>query len=180
MNRVFADQGIDPAVNEVISDFVRGKIRHIVRDPDVAALLCPRDHPIGTRRLVLDTGYYETFNRGNVTLVSVAGDPIERITPTGLQLRSGAVYDVDLIVSALGFEAFRGAMERIDLRNAEDASVPQLWARGPRTLLGLMTAGFQIYPSPGRQPLVLANMALMNEQHDFTAALIAHMRAGRR
>lgn len=180
MNRVFADQGLDLAVNKVVADFVRGKIRAIVRDPKVADLLCPNDHPIGTRRLCLDTGYYESFNRDNVTLVSIANDPIERITPTGIQLRSGANYEVDLIVFALGFQAFRGAMERIDIRNAAGGTVPDAWRFGPRTLLGLMTAGFPNLfhlTGPG-SPSVLANMALMNEQHvDFAAALIARMRA---
>jgi len=180
MNRVFADQSLDAAVNQVVADFVRGKIRATVKDPEVAALLCPHDHPIGTRRLVLDTGYYECFNRDNVRLVSIAADPIAHITPTGLMLRSGVSYDVDLIVFALGFHAFRGAMERIDLRNGRGEAIPDLWRRGPRTLLGLMTAGFPNLfhlTGPG-SPSVLANMALMNEQHvDFTAAMIAHMRA---
>ncbi|HVY86169.1 MAG TPA: NAD(P)/FAD-dependent oxidoreductase [Caulobacterales bacterium] len=181
MNRVFADQGVNAAVNKVVSDFVRAKIRAIVRDPKVAELLCPHDHPIGTRRLVLDTGYYDTFNRDNVTLVSIASDPIEQITPSGIQLRSGATYEADLIVFALGFHAFRGAMERIDFRNAGGATVGDAWRRGPRTMLGLMTAGFPNLfhlTGPG-SPSVLANMALMNEQHvDFVAALIAHMREG--
>lgn len=180
MNRVFADQGLDAGVNKVVSDFVRGKIRQIVKDPAVAEQLCPQDHPIGTRRLCLDTGYYETFNRGNVTLVDVARDPIEQLIPAGIQLRSGAAYDVDLIVFALGFHAFRGAMDRIDIRNAAGATISDAWRRGPRTLLGLMTAGFPNLfhlTGPG-SPSVLANMALMNEQHvDFAAALISHMRA---
>lgn len=181
LNRVFADQGTDALVNKVVSDFVRGKIREIVRDPAIAEKLCPHDHPIGTRRLCLDTGYYETFNRENVTLVDVAGDPIERITPSGIQLRSGQTCDVDLIIFALGFHAFRGAMDRIDIRNAEERTISQAWARGPRNYLGLMTAGFPNLfhlTGPG-SPSVLSNMALMNEQHvDFAADLIAHMRAG--
>lgn len=181
LNRVFADQGTNPDVNKLVSDFVRGKIRETVHDPRVAEQLCPHDHPIGTRRLCLDTGYYETFNRDNVTLVDVAADPIERITPTGIQLRSGANYDVDLIVFALGFHAFRGAMDRIDIRNGDDRTISEAWRRGPRNYLGLMTAGFPNLfhlTGPG-SPSVLSNMALMNEQHvDFSADLIAHMRAG--
>jgi cation diffusion facilitator CzcD-associated flavoprotein CzcO len=163
----------------VVSDFVRAKISEIVREPEVAEQLCPRDHPIGTRRLVLDTGYYETFNRPNVTLVSVAADPIEQITSTGIQLRSGARYDVDLIIFALGFHAFRGAMDRIDIRNSEDATITEAWRRGPRTYLGLMTAGFPnlFHLTGAGSPSVLSNMALMNEQHgDFAAALIEHAR----
>lgn len=180
LNRVFADQSTNADVNKVVSDFVRQKIRETVHDPEVAKLLCPHDHPIGTRRLVLDTGYYETFNRDNVSLVSVAADPIERITPTGIQLRGGASYDVDLIIFALGFHAFRGAMDRIDIRNGEGQAIADAWRRGPRTFLGLMTAGFPNLfhlTGPG-SPSVLSNVALMNEHHvDFAASIIAHMRA---
>jgi cation diffusion facilitator CzcD-associated flavoprotein CzcO len=180
MNRVFADQGLNADVNKIVSDFVRRKIRETVSNPAVAEQLCPHDHPIGTRRLVLDTGYYETFNRDNVTLVSIAADPIEQITPTGIQLRSGASYDVDLIIFALGFHAFRGAMDRIDIRNESGGTIGEAWRRGPRTYLGLMTAGFPNLfhlTGPG-SPSVLSNVALMNEQHvDFAASLIARMRA---
>jgi cation diffusion facilitator CzcD-associated flavoprotein CzcO len=181
LNRVFADQGTNPDVNRLVSDFARAKIREIVRDPKLAEKLSPHDHPIGTRRLCLDTGYYETFNRNNVTLVDVASDPIEQITPTGIQLRTGASYDVDLIVFALGFHAFRGAMDRIDIRNADDQTISQAWARGPRTYLGLMTAGFPnlFHLTGAGSPSVLSNMALMNEQHvDFATSLIESMRAG--
>ncbi len=181
LNRVFADQGLNHDVNKVVADFVRAKIAEIVRDPDVAEQLSPRDHPIGTRRLVLDTGYYETFNRDNVTLVSVASDPIERITPTGIQLRSGASYDVDLIVFALGFHAFRGAMDRIDIRNDKNETMTDAWRRGPRTYLGLMTAGFPnlFHLTGAGSPSVLSNMALMNEVHaDYAVSMIEHARAG--
>jgi cation diffusion facilitator CzcD-associated flavoprotein CzcO len=177
MNRVFADQGIDAGVNRIVADFVRAKIREIVKDPDVAEQLCPYDHPIGTRRLCMDTGYYETFNRDNVTLVNVARDPIDRITPRGIKTRS-AHYEVDLIIFALGFHAFRGAMDRIDIRNQHGVHPTDRWSLGPRTLLGLMTAGFPnlfFLTGPG-SPSVLANLVLMNEVHvDFVASLISHM-----
>jgi cation diffusion facilitator CzcD-associated flavoprotein CzcO len=177
MNRIFADQGVDRRVNDVVADFVRGKIIQTVQDPVTARLLCPHDHPIGTRRLCMDSGYYESFNRANVSLVNVADDPIERITPTGIQTRDNH-YEVDLIIFALGFHAFRGALENVDIRNAEGAHPTDRWNRGPRSLLGLMTSGFPNFfflTGPG-SPSVLANMVLMNEEHvNFVADLIGYM-----
>ncbi len=177
MNRVFADQGTDQLVNDRVADFVRAKIREIVTNPAVAEKLCPYDHPIGSRRLCVDTDYYATYNRANVTLVDIAADPIERITPTGIQTRAGH-YPVDLIVFAIGFNAFRGALDRVDIRNERGATPTGGWQRGPRTLLGLMTSGFPNFfflTGPG-SPSVLSNLVLMNEAHvDWVAGLIAHM-----
>jgi cation diffusion facilitator CzcD-associated flavoprotein CzcO len=177
MNRVFTDQGMNKAANDFVADFVRDKIRAIVKNPETAEKLCPTDHPIGSRRLCIDTNYYATYNRENVTLVDITADPIERITATGIQT-AAAHYEVDLIIFALGFNAFRGAMERVDIRNEKGQTPTQLWNRGPRTLLGLMTAGFPNFfflTGPG-SPSVLANMVILNEEHvNFVAGLIAHM-----
>jgi cation diffusion facilitator CzcD-associated flavoprotein CzcO len=179
MNRVFADQGTDPAVNQVVAEFVRSKIREIVKDQAVAERLCPYDHPIGTRRLCVDTDYYATYNRDNVMLVDIRANPIERITQTGIQTRDGH-YEVDLIVFAIGFHAFRGALDLVDIRNERDETPTQNWQRGPRTMLGLMTSGFPNFfflTGPG-SPSVLANMVIMNEEHvNFAAGLIAYMDA---
>lgn len=179
MNRIFADQNTDQAVNDVVADYVRGKIRGIVRDPAVADLLCPTDHPIGSRRLCIDSHYYATYNRPNVTLVDIGGDPIERITATGI--RAGGIdYPVDLIIFAIGFHAFRGAVERIDIRNEKGETPTGRWDRGPRTMMGLMVEGFPnffLLTGPG-SPSVLSNMVLMNEEHvDWVAGLIGHMAA---
>ena len=177
MAYLFADQGRDAATNEVVAEFVRGKIRSLVRDPDTAEKLSPRDHPIGSRRLCLDTDYFTTFNRRNVTLVDVASDPIERITRTGIATERHA-FDVDLIVFALGFHAFTGAWDRIDIRNGQGKHPTDGWKRGPQTLLGLMTAGFPNFfflTGPG-SPSVLANLFLMNEYHvDWVADAIAYL-----
>ena len=177
MSYLFADQGTSAETNAVVAEFVRSKIREIVHDPETAETLSPRDHPIGSRRLCLDDGYYATFNRPNVTLVDVAKDPIERITQTGIATRDRS-FEVDLIVFALGFRAFTGAWERIDIRNAAGETPTQGWARGPQTLLGLMTAGFPNFfflTGPG-SPSVLANLFLMNEYHvDWIADCIRHM-----
>lgn len=176
---VFSDQTRDPAVNAMVADFVRDKIRAAVDDPTVAERLCPWDHPIGTRRLVLDIGYYESFNRSNVTLVDARDEWIERITPTGIQT-SGRHYDLDLIVFALGFHAFTGALDRAGIRNEMGSGPTDRWQRGPRTFLGIMTCGFPnlfLLTGPG-SPSVLANMTVGNEFHvDWTVRLIEHARA---
>jgi cation diffusion facilitator CzcD-associated flavoprotein CzcO len=179
MNRVFADQGIDRRSNDAVADFVRAKIRQIVKNPETAERLCPYDHPIGSRRLCVDTDYYATYNRNNVTLVDIRKDPIQRITETGIQTAS-AHYDIDLIVFAIGFYAFRGALDQVDIRNEKGETPTAHWDRGPRTMLGLMTCGFKnlfFLTGPG-SPSVLANMVLMNEEHvNFAAGLIADMAA---
>ena len=180
MNRVFTDQGTDKQVNDVVADFVRGKIREIVKDPQTAEKLSPRDHPIGSRRLCVDTDYYATYNRDNVTLVDIRADPIECITPTGIRTASGD-HPVDLIAFALGFNAFRGAMDLVDIRNEKGARPTDHWNRGPRTMLGLMTEGFPNFfflTGPG-SPSVLSNMVTMNEEHaNWVADMIAYMDAG--
>ncbi len=177
MNRVFSDQGTDQTANNFVADFVRGKIREIVKDPKVAELLCPYDHPIGSRRLCIDTDYYVTYNRPNVTLVDIAAHPIQAMTETGIQT-SNAHYEVDLIVFALGFSAFRGALDQVDIRNEKGETPTGRWDRGPRTMLGLMTAGFPNFfflTGPG-SPSVLSNMVIMNEEHaNWVGDLIAYM-----
>jgi cation diffusion facilitator CzcD-associated flavoprotein CzcO len=167
MATVFTDQGSNPAVNEIVSEFVRNKIRSIVADPIVAEKLCPFDHPIGTRRLVVDTGYFETYNRKNVTLVDVKESPIERITRSGIRLEDGREFEVDLIIFALGFHAFTGSLDRANVRNERGEAPSDRWKRGPRTLLGLMTVGFPnlFLPTGPGSPSVLANLSLQNEYH---------------
>lgn len=177
MNLVFADQGTNQIANDYVADFVRERIRETVKDPWAAESLCPWDHPIGSRRLCLDTGYYQSFNQDNVELVDVRTEPIRRITPTGIETMTRH-YTVDLIVFALGFHAFTGALDSAGIRNENGQAPTDRWRRGPRTYLGLMTAGFPnlfVVTGPG-SPSVLANMALGNEFHiDFLADCIAHM-----
>ena len=178
MSYLFADQGRNESTNDKVAEFVRSKIRAIVKDQDVAEILSPRDHAIGTRRLCVDTDYYATYNRDNVTLVNVRDNPIERVTETGIALRDGQRFDVDLIVFALGFHPFTGAWDRIDIRNEKGERPTDHWDQGPKTLLGLMTRGFPNFfflTGPG-SPSVLANLFLMNEYHvDWVGELITHM-----
>jgi cyclohexanone monooxygenase len=152
--------------NRLVADFVRAKIRSTVRDPATAEALCPKDHPIGTKRICVDTGYYETYNRDNVTLVDVASDPIERVTPTGVKTRD-AVYELDTLVLATGFDAMTGALQRIDIVGTGGQALRDKWAAGPRSYLGLMIAGFPnlfTITGPG-SPSVLSNMIVSIEQH---------------
>ena len=163
------------AANDTAAEFVRNKIRAIVRDPEVAAVLCPRDHPIGTKRLCLDTNYYETYNRDNVTLVDVNETPIVRIVENGVETTAGVV-EVDAIVYAIGFDAMTGAMLDIDIRGRGGLPLRDVWADGPRTYLGLAVAGFPnlfTITGPG-SPSVFSNMVVSIEQAvDWIAGMAA-------
>jgi len=175
----FADLGTNKAANDTAAAFVHDKIRATVRDPAVAEALSPQDHPIGTKRLPLDTDYYDTFNRDNVTLVDVRSAPIEEITPAGLRTRDAA-YALDSIVFATGFDAMTGALLAIDIRGRGGGALKRKWADGPRTYLGIATAGFPnlfIITGPG-SPSVLSNMIVSIEQHvDWIADCIAYLHA---
>jgi cyclohexanone monooxygenase len=165
--------------NDTAAGFVRSKIRSIVKDRATAELLCPNDHPIGTKRLVLDTGYYETYNRDNVTLVNARKAPIQEITSSGLRTTE-AEYELDAIVFATGFDAMTGALKEIDVRTADGRSLTADWADGPYTMLGIMCAGFPnmfMITGPG-SPGVKSQMILSCEQHvDWIVNCLAHMGA---
>jgi len=175
----FNDLITNQAANDTAADFVRAEIRAAVRDPAVAELLAPRDYPIGTKRICVDTEYFETFNRANVSLVDVRATPIEAITPTGLRT-AAAGYDVDSIVFATGFDAMTGALTAIEISGRGGARLADKWAAGPRTYLGLMTAGFPnlfMITGPG-SPSVLSNMIVSIEQHvDWLTDCLLHARA---
>ena len=161
----FSDLLLNTDSNETAAEFVRGKIREIVDDPAVAELLSPQD-VIGCKRLCVDTGYWATFNRPNVTLVDVSATPIEAITPAGLRV-DGREYAFDAIVFATGFDAMTGALTRIDIRGRGGQALRDKWAEGPRTYLGVAMAGFPnlfAITGPG-SPAVLANMVPGAEQH---------------
>jgi cyclohexanone monooxygenase len=175
----YTDLLVNKASNDTASEFVRNKIRSIVRDPAVAELLAPKDHPIGTKRLCLDTEYYETYNRDNVTLVDVRSAPIEEITERGVKTRD-AEYELDAIVFATGFDAMTGALREIDIRVGNGPTLAEKWAAGPLTYLGLMVAGFPnmfIITGPG-SPSVKTQMIVAIEQHmDWIADCLATLRA---
>ncbi len=170
--------GLDKTANDTAADFVRAKIAEIVKDPETAQLLQPNTHPIGTKRICIDTDYFATFNRPNVTLVDIRANPIEEIAPHGVR-SGGKDYEIDALVLATGFDAMTGSVAKIDIRGRDGLTLNQKWAEGPKTLLGLMTAGFPnlfIITGPG-SPSVLSNMIVSIEQHvDWIADCLAHMR----
>lgn len=156
----------NPIANDAAASFVREKIRETVKDPEVAEALLPDDHPIGAKRICVDTGYYETFNQGNVTLVNLRKAPIEAITPAGVRT-TAQEYSVDAIVYATGFDAMTGALLNVDIRGQGGASLADAWRDGPKTYLGLQVAGFPnlfTITGPG-SPSVLSNMISSCEQH---------------
>ena len=137
----YTDLVVNQEANDALSDFVREKIRERVKDPATAEKLLPRGWPILTKRLCADTGYYETYNRDNVSLVDIKHTPIEEFTPSGLRV-GGVEYPLDDIVFATGFDAMTGALDRIDIRGRGGKRLKEYWEAGPRTYLGFMTAGF--------------------------------------
>ena len=175
----YTDLLVNKEANDTASEFVREKIRQTVKDPAVAELLAPKDHPIGTKRLCLDTEYYETYNRENVTLVDVRSVPIEEITATGLRT-AAAEYNFDSIVFATGFDAMTGALREIDIRVKDGITLAEKWAAGPLTYLGLTVAGFPnmfVITGPG-SPSVKTQMIVAIEQHtDWIADCLTHLRA---
>ena len=174
----FRDILTDRAANDTAAEFIRAKIREIVKDPETAAKLTDFDHPFAAKRPPIDTEYFETFNRHNVSLVDVRASPIERITPGGIRTRD-AEYPLETIVFATGFDAMTGPLLRIDIRGRGGLSLKEAWEAGPRTYLGLGVAGFPnlfTITGPG-SPSVLCNMPVAIEQHvEWITDCIAHMR----
>jgi len=169
---------LDKAANDTAADFVRGKIAEIVKDPARAKLLQPDSHPIGTKRICVDTDYFATFNKPNVELVDIKASPIEEITENAVRV-AGKDYEADALVLATGFDAMTGSVAKIDIVGRDGRTLNQKWAEGPRTYLGLMSAGFPnlfIVTGPG-SPSVLSNMIVSIEQHvDWIADCLAYMR----
>jgi cation diffusion facilitator CzcD-associated flavoprotein CzcO len=164
MSYMFSDQRTNLEANTIVADFIRRKIREQVADHTVAETLSPW-YPVGTRRLILEVGYYEAFNQDNVTLVDVLRDPIIEITETGVRTAQ-TTYEVDLLIFATGFRAFTGPLQDAGIRNEDGVTPTDAWADGPLTLFGLMTPGFPnlFHPTNAGSPSVLGNAML---QHEF-------------
>lgn len=161
----FGDISMTTEANEYAAEFVRNKIRSIVNDPETAEMLCP-DTVVGCKRLVADSGYFQTYNRDNVSLVDVSQRPIEKLTGKGI-VANGREYEFDAIVFATGFDAMTGALLKADIRGVGGLALRDKWSAGPRTYLGLMSADFPnlfMMTGPG-SPSVLANMVTGVEHH---------------
>ncbi|EME19880.1 flavin-containing monooxygenase [Rhodococcus triatomae] len=178
-SKTFPDQLTDPAANAKAREFWEEKVRGVIDDPATAELLIPADHAIGAKRIVTDSGYYETYNRDNVELVDLRSAPIVGMDEAGITT-TAAHYDLDVIVLATGFDAMTGSLSKLEIVGREGRTLGEKWAAGPETYLGLGVDGFPNFfnlTGPG-SPSVLANMVLHSELHvDWVADAIAHLDA---
>ena len=169
---------IDPSANAIVADYLRNRIRDIVDDPKTAELLCPSSYPVGAKRLCLDTNYFATFNRENVSLVDLQSTPIRRIDQTGVET-SEQHFDVDVLVFATGFDAMTGPLLAPDISGVGGLSLRTAWQAGPRTYLGIMSHDFPnlfMITGPG-SPSVMTNMLVSIEQHvEWSTDLMEWMR----
>jgi len=176
---IFADSLVSLESNALIAGRIHDKIRAIVEDPVTAELLCPKDHPVGSKRLCVDTDYYATYNQPHVRLVDLRQTPLETLAETGIQV-AGETLPFDAIVFATGFDAMTGAIVSVDITGRDGISLKDKWTDGPHTYLGLTTAGFPNFfmiTGPG-SPSVLSNMMVSIEQHvEWIADCLARMRA---
>lgn len=175
--RTYTDILVDGEANETVAEFVRSKIRSIVGDPETAEALSPRTYPFGTKRPCLDTGYYATFTKPHVKVVDLARTPITEITPRGIRT-SEREHAADVIVFATGFDAMTGSQTAVDIVGKDGITLKQKWADGPRTHLGLLSAGFpNLFTVLGPlSPSVLSNAVVSIEQHvEWITDCIAHL-----
>jgi cation diffusion facilitator CzcD-associated flavoprotein CzcO len=175
----FEDMLVSQEANDTAADFIKRKIRSIVKDPRTAAILSDIDHPYAAKRPPIDTDYFETYNRTNVSLVDVKATPIERISEAGI-CTTGGEHPVDIIVFATGFDAMTGPLLRMNIKGRDGIALKDVWEAGPCNYLGLQVAGFPnlfTITGPG-SPSVLCNMPVAIEQHaDWITDCIANMRA---
>ncbi|MFT3855195.1 MAG: NAD(P)/FAD-dependent oxidoreductase [Ilumatobacteraceae bacterium] len=173
----FNDIGLDRRANDTAAEFIRRKIRETVKDPEVAEKLVPVDHPFTSKRALIDTNYFETYNRDNVTLVDIRHAPIAEITPTGIRTTDDE-YELDIIVFATGFDAMTGTYNKMDITGRDGRKLRDEWDHGPVTYLGASVNGFPnlfMITGPG-SPSVLSNMPVSIEQHvEMYSELIDHM-----
>ena len=174
----FRDISTDRRANDTMSEFIRSKIRETVKNPETAEKLLPTDHPFGSKRALIDTNYFDTYNRENVELVDIRHSPIQEITPKGIRTEDQE-YEFDMIVFATGFDAMTGNFFKMNIRGRNDLSLEDRWSEGPKTYLGLLSAGFPnmfMITGPG-SPSVLTNMPVAIEQHiEWIADFVKYMR----
>jgi len=171
----YFDLLLNREANETAAEFIRDKIRGTLIDPAIANVMAPTGYPFGAKRPCVDTGYFETFNRSNVSLVDIVAHPIDEITLAGVTV-DGETHELDVLVFATGFDAMTGSLLRPDIRGRNGLTLGEKWAKGPLTYLGLATEGFPNFffiTGPG-SPSLLSNVLLSIEQHvDWLAGLLA-------
>ena len=178
MIQAYKDITVSNEANATAAEFVREKIREVVKDPEVAEKLAPKTYPLGTKRICIDSGYFETYNRDNVALIDINEAPIEGMTEKGVKA-GGEEFEVDAIVFATGFDAMTGALLAMDIKGRAGATLRKKWEAGPRTYLGVAVAGFPnmfMITGPG-SPSVLSNMIMSIEQHvDWITGCMEYLR----
>jgi (2,2,3-trimethyl-5-oxocyclopent-3-enyl)acetyl-CoA 1,5-monooxygenase len=173
----YKDTWTSKPANCVVSEFVAGKIRERVKDQAVADKLIPKNHGFGTRRVPMESGYYEVYNQDNVHLVDIHQTPIERVTANGIAT-SAREYELDVIIYATGFDALTGALDRMDIRGKDGLTLQEAWADGPQTYLGLQIAGFPNFFTlvAAQNGASFCNIAMCSQmQVEWVAEMISHM-----
>ncbi|MBV8574041.1 MAG: NAD(P)/FAD-dependent oxidoreductase [Acetobacteraceae bacterium] len=176
----FSELFFDLEVSEQVSEFVREKMRARLKDPKLCDALIPQDYGFGTHRVPLENGFLETFLRPNVEVVSVKDNPIERVTPNGMQLRDGTEYKFDVLIFATGFDAGTGALTRIDIRGRGGRSLKEDWGREIRSTMGLQVHGYPnlfTTAAPLAPSAALCNMTTcLQQQAEWISDCIRYMR----
>lgn len=174
-----SDYAVDEAANERVAEYIRERIRERVTDPTVAELLCPKGHFLGARRILVENGYFEVYNRPNVTLIDVRRDPIVRLTRDGVETAAGEI-PLDMLILATGFDSGTGAVLGMDITGRDGLTMAEAWGDGPQTYLGLQVAGFPnmfFIAGPG-SPSIRSNVMVSIEQHvEWLSDLMAHLKA---
>lgn len=174
----FNDLLTNADANYTAAEYVRQQIRRVVKDKETAEILCPRSYPIGTKRICIDTGYFETYNRENVKLVDISKKPIQRLVADGI-IVDDQLYAFDSIIFATGFDAMTGSIFNVDIKGRDGLALKEKWNAGPKTYLGLMSASFPnlfMITGPG-SPSVKSNMIMSIEQHvDLVIETLLSMR----
>ena len=174
----FNDLLTNANANYTAAEYVRQQIKRVVKDKETAEILCPRSYPIGTKRICIDTGYFETYNRENVKLVDISKKPIQRLVTDGI-IVDDQLYPFDSIIFATGFDAMTGSIFNVDIKGRGGLALKEKWNAGPKTYLGLMSASFPnlfMITGPG-SPSVKSNMIMSIEQHvDLVIETLLSMR----
>lgn len=174
----FNDLLTNADANYTAAEYVRQQIKRVVKDKETAEILCPRSYPIGTKRICIDTGYFETYNRENVKLVDISKKPIQRLVTDGI-IVDDQLYPFDSIIFATGFDAMTGSIFNVDIKGRDGLALKEKWNAGPKTYLGLMSASFPnlfMITGPG-SPSVKSNMIMSIEQHvDLVIGTLLSMR----